>query len=136
MLQRIQTIWLVLAATCILLTMQFSTYIGGHTDGVMHMLKGTENQLMTILTSMVGVATLISIFLFKNRKLQLRIVLVAFFLEFVLAFLYYKEIKNLNISGAFSFSAILHIAFLVFLMLAMRGITNDDKLVKDSSRLR
>ena len=136
MLQRIQTIWLVLAATCILLTMQFSTYIGGHTGGVMHMLKGTENQLMTILTSMVGVATMIAIFLFKNRKLQLRIVLVAFFLEFVLAFLYYKEIAKLNISGAFSFTAILHITFIVFILLAMRGITNDDKLVKDSSRLR
>ena len=136
MLQRIQTIWLLLAAVCIFLTMQFSTYIGGHTDRVMHMLKGTENQLMTILTSMVGVATMISIFLFKNRKLQLRIVLVAFFLEFVLAYLYYKEITKLNISGAFSITAILHIAFIVFILLAMRGITNDDKLVKDSSRLR
>ena len=136
MLQRIQTIWLLLAAVCIFLTMEFSTYIGGQTDGVMHILKGTENKLMTILTSMVGVAAAIAIFLYKNRKLQLRIVLIAFFLEFVLVFLYYKEISKLTISGAFSFTAGFHVAFIILVLLAMRGITNDDKLVKDSSRLR
>ena len=136
MLQRIQTIWLLLAAACIFLTMQFSSYVGAHNDGVMHLLKGTENSLIVIITSMVGVVSLISIFLFKNRKLQLRIVLVGFFLEFILIFLYFREIANLQVKGAFSISALLHIGVVLFLILALRGITNDDKLVKDSSRLR
>ncbi len=135
MLQRIQSIWLLLAAACIFLTMQFSTYVGAHADGVMHMLKGKENILLVIITTMVGVVSLITIFLFKNRKLQLRIVLLALFLELIIVFLYYKEISKLE-SGAFSISALLHIGVVVFLLLAAKGITSDDKLIKDSSRLR
>jgi uncharacterized membrane protein len=135
MIQRIQTVWLLLAALCIFLTMQFSTYVGAHEDSVIHLLKGTENSLIVIITSMVGVVSLISIFFFKNRKLQLRIVLIALFLEFILAFLYYKEIAKL-VSGTFSIAALLHIGVVVFLLLALRGITSDDKLIKDSSRLR
>jgi uncharacterized membrane protein len=135
MIQRIQTVWLLLAALCIFLTMQFSTYVGAHADSVIHLLKGTENSLIVIITSMVGVVSLISIFFFKNRKLQLRIVLIALFLEFILAFLYYKEIAKL-VSGTFSIAALLHVGVVVFLLLALRGITSDDKLIKDSSRLR
>jgi hypothetical protein len=135
MIQRIQTIWLVLAATCVFLTMQFSSYVGAHTDGMLHMLNGKENIAFTILTSMVGVVSLISIFLYKNTKTQLRTILVSFFLHLVLAALYIKEMLKFD-KGAISFWAILHIGVIAFLLLAMKGISDDNKLLKESNRLR
>jgi hypothetical protein len=132
MIQRIQTIWLVLAATCVFLTMQFSSYVGAHTDGMLHMLNGKENIAFTILTSMVGVVSLISIFLYKNTKTQLRTILVSFFLQLAL---YIKEMLKFD-KGAISFWAILHIGVIAFLLLAMKGISNDNKLLKESNRLR
>jgi hypothetical protein len=122
MIQRIQTIWLFLAAVCIFLTMNFSTYVGADASAVMQMIKGTSNKFLVITTSMVGVVS--------------KITLVALLIEFVLAFLYYREIIKLTGNGAFAITAILHIAVVIFLLLAVRSINNDEKLIKDSSRLR
>jgi phosphoglycerol transferase MdoB-like AlkP superfamily enzyme len=135
MIQRKQTIWLLLAAICIFLTMNFPTYSGAVAEGVMHTLKGTENSILVIVTSMVGVVSLIAIFLYKHTKLQVRIVLVALLVEFVLAFLYYREIAKLT-NPVPSLYALLHLGVVVFLLLAILGIKSDDKLLKESNRLR
>jgi Domain of unknown function (DUF4293) len=135
MIQRKQTIWLLLAAICIFLTMNFPTFSGAIADGVMHTLKGTENSVLVIVTSMVGVVSIIAIFLYKHTKLQVRIVLVALMLEFALAFLYYREIIKLT-NPIPSLFALLHLGVVVFLLLAIFGIKSDDKLLKESSRLR
>ena len=136
MIQRKQTIWLLLAIICIFLTMNFATYVGAHKDDVIHMLKGTENTILVILTSAIGVTCMITIFLFKNRKLQLRIALIALFLEIVLVALYLKEIVALPVKGTFGIASLLHVAVVAFILLAIVGIKNDDKLIKESSRLR
>ncbi len=136
MIQRVQSIWLLLATIAIFLTMKFATYVGAHQNEVMHLLKGTENSLLVLMTSAVGVTCMIAIFLFKNRKLQLRIALIALFLEFVLAFLYIKEIMALNTKGTFGIASILHIAVVIFIALALRNISADERMVKDSNRLR
>jgi Domain of unknown function (DUF4293) len=135
MIQRKQTIWLLLAAICIFLTMNFPTYSGAIADSVMHALKGTENSVLVIVTSMIAVVSIIAIFLYKHTKLQVRIVLVALLLEFVLAFLYYREIIKLT-NPIPSLFALLHLGVVVFLLLAIFGIKSDDKLLKESNRLR
>jgi hypothetical protein len=136
MIQRKQTIWLLLATICIFLTMNFASYVGAHKDDVLHMLKGTENIMLVILTSAIGVTCMITIFFFKNRKLQLRIALIALFLEFVLIALYLKEIMALPIKGTFGIASLLHVAVVVFILLALKGISGDERMVKDSNRLR
>jgi hypothetical protein len=136
MIQRIQSIWLLLAAVAVLLTIKFSTYVGGHADGVVHIIKGTENAILTFTTTAVAVAALIALFLFKHRKIQIRIVLVSLFLEIVVLYLYYREISVLQVKGAFSITAALHVMVIIFLLLALRGISKDEKLIKESSRLR
>jgi uncharacterized membrane protein YfhO len=136
MIQRIQSIWLFLAAVCALLTMQFSTYAGADSAGMLQLIKGTSNTFLVITTAMVAVVSMIALFLFKNRKLQIRIVFVAIALELILLFFYYRAIDELNWKGAISATALLHQLVIIFLSLAAKAISNDEKLIRDSNRLR
>ena len=137
MIQRIQTIWLLLASICVFLTLKFSTYVGTNKDLIpSSFLNGIATLPLIFVTLSVGILTLITIFLYKNRKLQLRLTILAVFLEAGLIILYYKEIQTFVGKGTFSITSILHVAVIVFLILAARGISSDNKLIKDSNRLR
>ena len=137
MIQRIQTIWLLLAAVFVFLTLKFSTYVGTNKDLIPStFLNGIATLPLIFATLAVGILTLITIFLYKNRKLQLRLTLLAVLLEVGLIFLYYKEIQTFVGKGTFSITAIFHAGVLLFLILGARGISSDNKLIKDSNRLR
>ena len=137
MIQRIQSIWLFLAAVCVFLTLKFSTYVGTNKDLIPStFLNGIATLPLIFVTLAVGILTVITIFLYKNRKLQLRLTILAVLLEAGLIFLYYKEIQTFIGKGTFSIYAILHVGVVVFLILAARGINSDNKLIKDSNRLR
>ena len=137
MIQRIQTIWLLLAAVCVFLTLKFSTYFGTNKDLIpSSFLNGLDTLPLIFATVATGIVALVSIFLYKNRKLQFRFALLGILLQFVLMFFYYNEIQTYVGKGNFSISAVLHAGVLLFLILAMQGIKSDDKLIKDSNRLR
>ena len=139
MLQRIQTIWLLLAAACGFLTLKFSFFSGNKLDTanmkVFEYLTASGSIILLILTVSVFVAALISVFLYKNRTLQLRIVLVALLVGLLNIFLYYRETTKF-VDGTYSFTAILTLVVPVFLVLAARNIYKDEKLVKSMDRLR
>jgi hypothetical protein len=139
MLQRIQTIWLFLAAACGFLTLKFPFFTGNKLDAnnvsAFTRLIASNNIIVLVLTVAVFIEALICIFLYKNRKLQLRIVLVTFLISLVNIFLYYRETKKF-INGEYSVTVILTIAIPVFLVLAARNINKDEKLVKSMDRLR
>ena len=137
MIQRIQTIWLLLAAVCVFLTLQFSSYFGTNKDLIpSSFLNGLDTLPLIFATLATGIVALVSIFLYKNRKQQLRFTLLGIVLQLVLMFLYYREIQTYVGKGNFSISAVLHAAVLLFFILAAQGIRSDDKLIKDSNRLR
>ncbi len=137
MIQRIQSIWLLLAAVCVFLTLKFSTYVGTNKDLIPStFLNGIATLPLIFVTLAIGILTLITIFLYKNRTLQLRLALLAMILEAGLIFLYYREIQTFVGQGTFSITAILHAGVLLFLILGARGISSDNKLIKDSNRLR
>ncbi|MEJ7627908.1 MAG: DUF4293 domain-containing protein [Ferruginibacter sp.] len=136
MLQRIQSIWLLLASLCAFLTLKLPTYSGTTPDGIPSSeLMGMPNFLLTVLTVIIGVLALITIFLYGNRKLQFRLCLLGILLEIVLIILYYLEIKNYS-EGTISLTSIFHAGVLLFFVLAAKGITNDDKIMRESERLR
>ena len=136
MLQRIQSIWLLLASVCAFLTLKLSTYSGTTPDGIpSSALMGMPNFLLTVVTVIIGVLALITIFLYGNRKLQFRLCLLGILLELILIFLYYTEIKK-YLDGTLSLTSIFHVGVLLFFVLAAKGITNDDKIIRDSERLR
>lgn len=136
MIQRVQTIWMILAAIAVFLTLRFSFYSGTLlTDNSFDSLIATDNFILMVLTCALGSALVINIFLFKHRTLQFRICIIAILIELLLLFLYYRQTK-LYSNGTLDLWAIFHLVTLIALIFAARGIYKDEKLIKDSNRLR
>ena len=139
MIQRIQTVWLFLAALCAALTFKFPFYTGNklNTSNVQiyEKLVASSNFLLLIFTAGLTVGTIIIIFLYKNRKQQMWLTVVAAALAVINIIIYFTELKK-YVSGNMSLSAIFAFAIPVFLVLAVNGIWKDEKLVKSLDRLR
>ncbi|MEW4922579.1 DUF4293 domain-containing protein [Algibacter sp. 2305UL17-15] len=136
MLQRIQSVYLLLAAICSL-GLIFVVHLWITNDGVVVFAKDELPYFVAFVVS--GILSLVAIFLFKNRKLQfvlgrLNIILNFFLLGF---FVY----LSLNVSGETVVSEkgigmFLPIISIVFLALANKAIKKDEDLVKSVDRLR
>ncbi len=136
MLQRIQTIWLLLASVCAFLTLKLPFYSGTNTKAIAsYPLNGAETILLLSITIALGLLSLFTLFLFKNRVLQLRLCILGIIIEAILLFLYFKQVKTFTV-GTYSLTALLHGFIIVFLLLAARAINKDEKMVKSSDRLR
>ncbi len=98
-------------------------------------LTATSNILILIITIALVSGILIDIFLYKNRKLQLRITVLAIIVSLLNIFLYYRQTQNF-VEGNYDLTAILSLVVPVLLILAARGIYKDQQLVKSLDRLR
>lgn len=136
MIQRIQSLWLLLASTCAFASFKFPFYSGTNQKGIPdYQLNSTENFLLIIVTAVVATLALFLIFLFKKRTLQLRLCVSGILLEALLIFLYYMEVQKFS-TGTFSLTAILHSIIVFAFFMAARAINKDEKLIKESDRLR
>jgi len=139
MIQRIQTVWLFLAALCAAFTYKFPFYTGNkiNTNNVQtyEKLVASSNFLLLIFTAGLTVGSIIIIFLYKNRKQQMWLTVVAAALAVINIIIYFTELKKFA-SGNMSLTAILAFAIPIFLLLAVNGIWKDEKLVKSLDRLR
>jgi hypothetical protein len=136
MIQRIQSVWLLLAAVAVFLTLKFSFYSGINSKGVSgHFLIGSTTFLLLLNTVAIGGLALINIFFYKKRVWQLRLCIVGILLELLLIFLYLREVQT-YIQGTYSLTAILHMVVIVCFFLAAKGINKDEKLIRESNRLR
>jgi hypothetical protein len=142
MIQRIQTVWLLLASIAIFASLKIpfyagniSTTIDGATVKAWTELNGMSDLLTNILSISTGILALISIFLFNNRKLQLRFVFIGIVLEVVLMFKYESNIKQF-VEGQYTIGSFLHLFVMLFLFMAIRGIRKDNKIIAESNRLR
>lgn len=131
MLQRIQSIWLLIAAVCSFLTLKFEFYAGEGAPA----LTTQSSIFYTILAVGIGIASFITIFLFKQRKIQIRIILISFLLSAALLTLLFLQLKKFT-SGTISLWSIFYFAIPVMLLLALRGVLKDEKLVKSMDKLR
>ena len=141
MIQRLQSVWLLLAAAAAFCSLQFSFYSGNmiaaNQAKSFAVLNAQSNLLLLILSAGAGIASLISIFLYKNRKTQLRIVLVTLLVSIINLVLFFTQTKKfVPGEGNYNLTAIFAIVVPIFLILAMRGIKKDEKLVKSLDRLR
>lgn len=136
MIQRIQSIWLFLAAVCIAVSFKLPFYSGTNASAVAsYELNATENYLIAGASIVVGLLALFIIFLYKKRPTQLRLCVLGILLEAVLIFLYYREVITFT-AGTYSLWAILHSLVVIFFFLAASAINKDEKLIKNSDRLR
>jgi uncharacterized membrane protein len=138
MIQRIQSVWLLLAAAFDAVTFRFPFYSGDwQKDAVPAVvdLNAQSTPWFTILSVIAGAIALATIFLFKNRKLQLKLCYLGIFLTLVLLTLYFLEINNFY-SGNIALWAIFYFAILVSFILAVQGVRKDEKLIRSMDRFR
>ena len=138
MLQRIQSVWLLLAAAFDAITFRLPFFSGDWMKDTTPMvvdLNAKTTIWFTILTLLAGGLALANIFLFKNRKMQLKLCFLGIFLTIVLLALYFLEMSSFY-SGSIALWAVFYFAVLIFFILAARGISKDQKLIRSMDRLR
>jgi len=157
MIQRIQTIWLLLATVIILGLFMFpylnyidlvglgkKLFVTGEYSAVNNeSVKQSNFLLQTIATIVVALVPFVTIFQFKNRKLQIKLIFVSIALIALLGvWMYFTSVATLDlISQSFGANNIGVGFFLlpisiIFLAMALGGIRNDEKLIKSADRLR
>lgn len=145
MIQRIQTIFLILIVIAYVLIFEFPFAVSS--------VAGTgflsdkdfdvfDSPVLLVLASLGGIAALISVFFYNNRGLQVRLCylsMVASILLVVTAIvLFYNEAKMMIDKGEVSDSVGLYIPviILIFGFFAARFIRKDEKTVRSMDRLR
>lgn len=147
MLQRIQTVFLLVAIVCLATTFgggffSFAKSVSNNnaSDIIYYATGGTEPSLL--FTSLVSILLGgVSIGLFKNRSLQITFVGVSFL--FALAWIGVAIYRTRILAAADASRTVVFGAGLVFaaialllLLLAIRAIRKDEKLVRSADRLR
>lgn len=138
MIQRIQSIWLLLAAVFAFLTFKLPFYQGAVLQATANVKPEVDAQStiwLTIVAALTGALAFINIFFFNNRKLQLRICVFGIILGVVLIALCFMEMTKFS-SGSIALSCIIYFAIIAFYILAANGISKDEKLIKSMDRLR
>jgi hypothetical protein len=155
MLQRVQTVYL-LAATVLMSLMLFLPLaeIAAEGTGIYSVLskgwyitEGESAQLamatwpVFILAMVLVLLTLLNIWLYRNRKLQLRICVYSIILAFgLIGLVYYFFVVGFRQLEepvyALRFPLVLPAIFIILLYLAFRGIRKDEILVRSLDRIR
>src|SRR5690348_397669 len=122
MIQRIQTLWLLVAIAAAVLSIKFPFYTGTHVDNPSLVeLTGATNVPILILTVINIILSGVAIFLFKNRKKQTTFIIVNIIIALLILVLYFLQVRNF-IQGNFSLTSLFAFAIPVFLILALTGV--------------
>jgi len=157
MIQRKQTIYLFFAGllTLILLFIPFGTYqiegakcfeynafeIKNYSEGIV-ILYPFGNAILLIITSILSFST---IFFYKNRKLQLKLISINMFVIlatiFTIVYVYPNFIYSTNINlenTKLEYNYVIIISFVsaLGLFLAKKAIRNDEAMIRSADRLR
>ena len=141
MIQRKQTIWLLLASITGFLITQIPLYAATLAGEAIRKFIATESLLLFAIAIIAALLGLITIFLYKNRPLQIKLSLLGFLVSIGFVALEIWKIDefreaNVSLKGSYYWGALLPIAMAVFFFLAIRSIRKDEKLVKSLNRLR
>lgn len=143
MIQRIQTIFLLLAAAAFfsLFGLDFAssdTATAGFLADKAFDIQ--DHTALTALAALGGLLALVAMFLFKNRFLQIRfgylVILMSLALPIVAALLFREEWTANAAKITLGIGLAAPLVALIFTALANRFISKDEKLVKSMDRLR
>lgn len=138
MIQRQQTLWLLLATVAALLTFMFPFVTGkGIEKGIEvdKVLKADSNFLLLVCTGASLVLSTAIMFLYKDRKLQLRLCMAGLLLATIIIVLYITQMNKMTKSTLALF-AVLPFIIVIGYYMAFRNIRKDEKLVKSLDKLR
>ena len=139
MLQRKQTLWLLLSLITAILSFKFPFLTGTKiiktipTPGTE--LYASSNFLLLILTGALALLAAICIFMYKDRILQSRLCLLGILLSVVVVVLFWMQRQEF-VNSTLALFCILPIATLAGFIFAYQGIRKDEKLVKSLDKLR
>ena len=147
MIQRVQSIMLLLAAACFfsLFMLPFASTpdpdpgMNFLADGVFNI---QDNIMFIVMTALAGGLALINIFNYKKRGLQLRIgyilIILAILIPLLAFLLFFQEMNVLFEDTRLDDQLGIFAPFvaLIFLIIANRFIKKDEKLVRSMDRLR
>jgi hypothetical protein len=154
MIQRIQSVWLLISAILSLLLIKGGiVYFTGDTSAKYYLsfsglykLNNSGSELLTgsfslsALIILIPVLSFITIFLFKKRRIQkiFSLILVAFSLCLLILIFYYSYlmIKNEGTQLVLGIKMFFPLIILLTSFLGYRGISKDESLVKSYDRLR
>ncbi len=141
MIQRVQTIWLLLAAIAGFLTTRVPLYEGILAGQAIKKYFATENLLLFAVAIITALSAVIAVFLFKNRSAQIKLTIFGILACVAFIALEVWQAENFNKSGgilklSYSWGALLPVAMILFFILAAINIRKDTKLVKSLDRLR
>ena len=141
MIQRIQSLWLLIVALTAFATYTLTLYIGKLADGSERTFMLADNFLLVIIIILLGALAIVCIFLFKNRKLQFRLSVLGVLFSIAFLFIEYLKVEQFKktnniLSGSYQVGALLPVIMIIFFIFAARGIYKDEKLVKSLDRLR
>jgi len=141
MIQRRQTIWLLLAAIFAFLYTQVPLYESTNAAAQPLKFVATESLLLFAVSIAIGLIAVTAIFLFKNRKTQFKLTMLGLLASIALIVLEVWQIGTFQTNNAitkasYSWGSLLPIAMVVLFIMAASGIRKDDKLVKSLDRLR
>lgn len=151
MWQRIQTVWLVLAfaAMIALLFLPIGIFATPQGNWIMYNWS-TRPQIgvgtvmnhwgLFVLALIIALLSLYIVFLYKKRKLQMRLTMLGMLLT--VGYLIYYMVEAVKLTNAlqasygFKFALALPIITIILLFMARRAIRKDEVLVRMSNRLR
>lgn len=141
MIQRIQSVYLLLAAAALLCFGLFPLAELHNPQMQMHVSMGGPSATNTFIPAIAASLIAISaIFLYRNRKAQMRLCLVLLLLSIVLsagsAYGIVQEAAASSAEVSWGFGLFFPLVAAVFLFLAWRGVRSDDQLIRSADRLR
>ena len=155
MIQRIQSVWLFFASAAL-----FSLYLFpamqwlnpdaqiqiAKVSGIYETLNGTLVQtrpftLLGIVGALVAIIPFVIIFFFRDRNLQIKLSYAAIAITLAFSFWLAQSIRQVANNLTFStdnygIGALLPSLSILFLILAIRAIKKDEKLIRSADRLR
>ena len=135
MIQRQQSLWLLLSTISAFFSFKLPFYTGQLKDGKYDELDGGSNFFLVALTGISLVLSLITIFSYKDRKLQLKLAIGGAILSVLILIIYFTNMRNYE-KGSIAFSCLFVFAMIAGYIMAARGIWKDEKLVKSLDKLR
>ena len=131
MIQRIQSIYLLVAAISMtLISFKVPVYTLNET-----LFMAQDDTKMFVLTIVGAIFSLLGLFMFKNRKFQMKLIRLTVLIQMIIGIRIFMLFNKFEVvlNNSFLF---LMVFTLIALIMAYRGVKKDDDLVRSVDRIR
>ena len=131
MIQRIQSIYLLVAAISMsLISFKVTVYTLNET-----LFMAQDDTKMFILTIVGAIFSLLGLFMFKNRKFQMKLIRLTVLIQMIIGIRIFMLFNKFEVILNYSFLFLMTFT-LIALIMAYRGVKKDDDLVRSVDRIR